>query len=127
MKHRRIAVIISLLLTGIALVAVLPLQAQTNNDLSVDNFKYKGEDAFGRWIFSWDTLDSESVHKFQYKNPNWLNTWTTMNLIYTQRGSGTTTVAVNAVAWVSGETLHFRVKLDTPEGRTPWAEISWNF
>ena len=127
MKHRRVAIISSLLIALIAMFA-LPVQAQTNNEVSVSNFQYEYTDSASRWIFSWDSIDGSSVRKFQIKGGGWLNSWKSVYLKDVWHNDGKTYALVNSVSWTAGSKWRFRLKLKLSDGsKTAWAKLTHDF
>ena len=127
MKHRRVAIISSLLIALIAMFA-LPVQAQTNNEVSVSNFQYEYTDSASRWVFSWDSIDGSSVRKFQIKGGGWLNSWKSVYLKDVWHNDGKTYALVNSVSWTAGSKWRFRLKLKLSDGsKTTWAKLTHDF
>ncbi len=127
MKHRRVYVLISLLIALIGLFA-LPAQAQTNNEVSVSNFQYEYTDSASRWVFSWDSIDGSSVRKFQIKDCGWLNSWKSVYLKDVWHNDGKTYALVNSVSWTAGSKWRFRLKLKLSDGsKTAWAKLTHDF
>lgn len=78
-KYRRIAVIIGLLLTGMALI-VLPLKAQVNNSVTIQDLKYEGIYPNDMMVISWKTVPNwDSVNKLQVKDGSSVNDWTSVS------------------------------------------------
>ena len=127
MKNRRVAIISSLFIALIGLFA-LPVQAQTNNEVSVSNFQYEYTDSASRWVFSWDSIDGSSVRKFQIKGGGWLNSWKSVYLKDVWHNDGKTYALVNSVSWTAGSKWRFRLKLKLSDGsKTPWAQLTHDF
>ncbi len=127
MKNRRVAIISSLFIALIAMFA-LPVQAQTNNEVSVSNFQYEYTDSASRWVFSWDSIDGSSVRKFQIKGGGWLNSWKSVYLKDVWHNDGKTYALVNSVSWTAGSKWRFRLKLKLSDGsKTAWAKLTHDF
>ena len=106
MKNRSRVIIISLLLTGIALLAALTALAA-----AVPDFKWEGVDSdSGRWEFSWQTVTGEYWATVQYEtNPD---TWTTLNNLQWARVGNRTHVTSPALSNdPAGQTFTFRAKV----------------
>ena len=111
MKHRRVAVIISLLLTLLLFGAAMPAQAQWQG--TVPDFKYDGLTADGHWKFSWDVPVNGYWYEFEfhYKGGG-VNVWTSVSSLATAserstREAVSTPPLHNAPA---GKTFKFRVR-----------------
>ncbi len=73
MKHRRIAVLISLLIALIGMFA-LPLNAQVNNSVTIQDLKYEGIYPNDMMVISWETVPNwDSVNKLQVKDGSSVN------------------------------------------------------
>ena len=110
MKHRRVTVIISLLLALLLFGAAMPAQAQWQG--SVPDFKYDGLTADGHWKFSWQILQNGFWNdiEFRYKGGG-VNVWTSVNSLSFAPTSTREVVSTpplhNAPA---GKTFKFRVR-----------------
>ena len=111
MKHTRVSVIISLLLTLLLFGAAMPAQAQWQG--TVPDFKYDGLTADGEWKFSWEIPGQGFWFEFEfdYKGGG-VNVWTSVSSLISA-GARSTREAVatpplhNAPA---GKTFEFRVR-----------------
>ena len=120
MNNQRNFVLISLLLTGIALFAALPAHAA-----DVPEFKWEGVDSdSGRWQFSWKTPNGEYWAQLQFEtNPD---TWATLSNLQWSRSGQRTNVSSPALHNnPSGKTFKFRalVKACTePSEENDWCD-----
>ena len=126
MKTRSIFAVISLSLALIVLFAALPLQAQTNSNVTISNFSYDGIDASThQFTFSWDTITNSSVGRFQVKGDCLSSTWLGIPQSgYSVSSSGGTTFLRMGIPRSAGCDLRFRLKLRLSQGSTPWAYTS---
>ena len=129
MKHRRIAVIISLLIALIGMFA-LPLNAQTNNSVTIQDLKYEGIYPNDMMVISWETVPNwDSVNKLQVKDGSSVNDWTSVssqNRSTLIQGNRTFLSFPNYSMYeYTGELLKIRVRLllkDT--SLTPYAYVN---
>lgn len=82
MKNRLVAVIISLSLALIALLAALPAQAIGSSDIDFKFERVYTTPAGSEYLeFSWKTQIDETKGKIQYKGGGQTNVWTSLSLV----------------------------------------------
>ena len=109
----RSAIIISLSLMLIALVAALPLQAQSSD--KPEDFKYDGMSSSGNLNFSWKTADDEvNAAALQFVGGDitsvWLSVWINNHWFDDGRSNITTAPLTSSPSDLSGNTLKFQVR-----------------
>ena len=133
MKHRRLAVIISLLIALIGMFA-LPVQAQTSG-ASISNLELEGySDA---WCLLWDRIDNTASAQVQVKGGGIMGSWTSLSILRFQasitfvRSDGSAYYKSEACVQnlsshrVGGQSFNLRVRVRLSDGSgTNWAQIS---
>ncbi len=109
--------IISLALLALALIAALPLLAQTNddNDTAVEDFTFEELHTDGQLKFSWETADNEvyDTTSFRFKGGGVTNVWTASYLTGLSYSDGRTRIQVPALTNdYSGKTFQFSVSVN---------------
>lgn len=128
MKHRRARIIIFLALS--ALFAALPLNAQTNNSVTIQDLKYEGVYPNDMMVISWETVPNwDSVNKLQVKDGSSVNDWTSVssqNRSTLIQGNRTFLSFPNYSMYeYTGELLKIRVRLLLKDGSlTPYAYVN---
>ena len=130
MKTRTVITIIGIALALIALIAVLPLNAQVNNSVTIQDLKYEGVYPNDMMVISWETVPNwDSVNKLQVKDGSSVNDWTSVssqNRSTLIQGNRTFLSFPNYSMYeYTGELLKIRVRLllkDT--SLTPYAYVN---
>ena len=138
MKNRRVAVIISLSVALIALLATLPAQAIGSTDIDFKFERVYTTSAGDEYLeFSWKTQNDETKGKIQYKGGGQTNVWTSLSLVEYWLYEGRSIIWTNRVIPAFPQTsavFKFRLSLkicliySTQEGCTlhnwtDWQEI----
>jgi len=122
-QHKRIVIVISLALALILLVGALPALAQNNTTIS--NFQYDGQDgSTNEYKLSWDTIANSSIYRFQLKGGCVSQVWVSTNVNSTRSSGGKSYLRTGGVRNYGCSTLKFRLKLQVPGGYTSWAYAS---
>ena len=118
---------ISIALAIIALFAALPLQAQTNNNVTINNLTYDGQSQNRQYMYlSWDTVANTQSVKLQVRGGGISDAWGTFNGFTTSTSGNETIMQLDNLAHfrVLDRKFWFRVKVVlTTSASTPWASV----
>ncbi len=131
MKIRSLVSVIGISLALICLIALLPLQAQTNNSVTITGLQYNGVNSDNNTMnLSWNTVDNTNSAKLQVKGGGVVDSWMSADIkSLSVQGSKTYLSLSDLSSYrLPGKKYNFRVKVTLNDGSsTPWAYVEEEF
>ena len=125
MNQRSFRFVLSAALILSLMLFALALNAQSTST-AVTNFKYDGVDPLtNAWIFSWDTVTDESDPELQAFSNSIADVWMGLHISNVKRSGGKTEAHTGELIGFEELSMQIRVRVNTPDGKTDWATISY--
>lgn len=131
MKARSVILIIGIVLALIYLFAALPLQAQTNNSVTITGLQYDGVNSDNNTMnLSWNTVENTNSAKLQVKGGGVVDSWMSVGIKSLSVQGSKTYISLSDLSSyrLPGRKYNFRVKVNLNDGSsTAWAYVEEEF